>query len=99
MSAALIFGSQEYLKVTITGDVELDAQPVYFAVIAASAVHPEDTDWVEAEWTGVKGLSRVARLLLGEDGYAIEPGEYQVFAKVIDNPEEPVMAAGYLTIS
>lgn len=89
-------GSTEYLKYKITADVALDAQPVYFTF--------NRTDFLPAEWTGSDTETspgvheRVARRLITDadlpDGFAAE-----VWIRITDSPEIPLVSAGSITIS
>lgn len=84
-------GSVEYLYVDVTSDVTLSAQPV------AMKVAPTVTQgtWLAAEWMGTEGLTRSCRILL--DG-TLTAGKYDIFVKITDNTEIPIINAGVLRI-
>lgn len=90
-------GTTEYLKYLVEADVELDAQPVYFTF------DRDDPDaFITAEWAGsdveVAGRhKRVARALV-DDSELPASGYAQVFIKVTDNPEIPLIAAGPINV-
>lgn len=87
--------SVEYLNVTVSAPagVSLSAQPVAIAVVAGS---PAVTDWHTAAW--VEGTT-TARLLVGPAHVALTPGYLNVWVKVTDNPETPVLKAGTITVT
>ena len=89
--------SLEYLPVAISGDVELDDQPVRFAFMPDGAGSPGDDDWITAAWTGDAGMTRTARLLVGPEGdYVPVPGGVVGWYKVTDDPEIPARPFGYI---
>lgn len=79
--------------VTSTNGVTLAAQPVYMSIDAGAT-------WHSATWQGSPGTSRVCSLLLGPATTPPlpAPGSYQVRVQVIDNPEQPILNAGYLIV-
>lgn len=84
-------GSIEYLYADVVSDVTLDQQVVEMALAETLA----SVTWLPAAWMGASGLARTARVLL--DGTVAE-GKYQVFVKIHDNPEVPIIKAGTLRI-
>lgn len=93
--------SREYLSARVTADVELDAQPVFIAAHPFSSTE-EPTLW-PAEWVGVAGTIRDARVLVGPGGapsvVELTRGTYRVLTKVTDSPEAPVLEAYQLKIT
>lgn len=89
----------EYVRVRITADVELNTQPVFLAFLTDPDAEPVTGDFQAATWLGAPGLSRLAGVNVGPDGLVLAEGDYQVWWKVIDNPEKPVRRAGSLTIT
>lgn len=87
----IVRGSTEYLKVELTADVTLDAQPVAFSL-------DDGTTWLAAEAVGSAEMTRTYRHLLLPDevptGYS-----FQVLVRITDNPEIPILSAGYLTVT
>ena len=83
-------GTIEYLEVTVTADVQLTGQPVYFSF--------DQVTWTAGEWDGEPGLTRTARILLGEDVPLPTKSSVAVYLKVTDSPEVPIMNAGILVI-
>jgi hypothetical protein len=84
----------EYVKIEMTADVELDAQPV------SIAAHPydstEDPTWHAATWLGTVGKIRSAGVLFGPGAVAeLDEGDYLAMIKVTDSPEIPVKT-GYV---
>lgn len=87
-------GSVEYLYADVTCDRILDEQPVALAI--ATVITSVDADeWEEAEWVGDPDNARSARLLL--DG-SLPAGKYQVFVRITDTPEVPIVKAGTLRV-
>lgn len=84
-------GSIEYLYADVNSDIVLDEQPVEMAI----ATTVTTAVWKSAAWVGDAGLARSARLLL--DG-TLTAGKYQVFVKVHDAPEVPIIHAGTLKV-
>jgi hypothetical protein len=90
--------STEYVKVTITSDVTLGAQPVEFAFLATG--DPDaDTTWHTASWAGDAGTTRAARLLAGPGAVELAAGWWTLWVRVTDDPEIPVREAGPLKIT
>lgn len=83
-------GTIEYLGVTLTSDQTLDTQPV--------AVSFDRTTWHNATWTGTAGLTRTARVLVGDTVPLPQKGTWTVYTRVTDNPEAPIVAAGVLEV-
>lgn len=79
-------GSVEYLSVTVTADVTLDAQPV--------AISFDRTTWVACTWQGTAGLTRTASVLANDAN--LPATNSPVFVKVTDSPEVPIVNAGTL---
>lgn len=89
-------GTVEYLQYAIKADVELNTQPVHFTF--------DRVTFLAAEWIGTDtevspGVhQRTARLLVTDDdlpdGFAAE-----VYVRVTDNPEIPLIPAGTLSIT
>lgn len=83
-------GTTEYLKIELTADVTLDAQPVAFSL-------DDEATWLTAEGVGSPGLVRTYRHLLlpaeQPDGEQVE-----VLVRITDNPEIVIISAGTLTI-
>lgn len=71
-------GAVEYVQVSITSDVLLDAQPVAFQFA------PE-TAWYPATWLGAAGLTRTAQALI--DFGTFYSGTYTLRFRVIDVSE------------
>jgi hypothetical protein len=78
--------SVEYLEVTVTADGVLDAQPVYVSF--------DRVDWLECVWQGTAGLTRTAAVLGTNANLPTNTSD--VYVKVTDNPEVPVVHAGRL---
>lgn len=88
----IVLGSKEYLYVDLTADQSLVDQTVEVAITTGVA----DAVWQPAEWQGQAGLSRSARILL--DG-TLAAGRYNVFVRLTDLPEVPILNAGKLRVT
>lgn len=82
----------EYVHVTITADADPTGDTVEMAFTAGI---PAPADWHQAEW--VPDTTYDARILLG-DTITLTAGTYTVWVRVTDNPEIPVLRAGYLRL-
>jgi hypothetical protein len=74
-----------------TGDV------VAMAFIPGPA-KPDGDDWHVGSWGTDPGPTYLAQCLVGPDAVELTPGTYQIWVKVTDAPEQPVMQAGQLVI-
>ena len=83
-------GSTEYLKVTLTSDVTLDAQPVEFSL-------DDGTTWLSAEAVGSAAMVRQYRHLLTPEEQP-DKAAVVVLVRITDNPEIPIIEAGTLSI-
>lgn len=95
--------SREYLPVQIvaekngntynpTGDTVQIAVPV-------KNVEPVSGDWINGGWT-TEGTNYFARVVIGPGGdKVLTPGTYDVYVKITDSPEVPVIVAGKLIIT
>lgn len=83
-------GSVEYLYADLTGDILLDG-----TVEMALGGAPDAVTWEPADWVGDVGMSRSARVLL--DG-SLAQGTYNVWARVTDTPEAPIIKCGRVKV-
>jgi hypothetical protein len=94
-------GSTELVSVWIDSNetVTLSAQTVVIAFQPRRVEPNGDTTWRAATWVGSAGTARAARLLIGPATSNVIPlGEYDVWAKITDNPEIPEVPCGRLRI-
>lgn len=79
------------------------AQVVMAFIDKAVGGDPADTDFVSASWSGTPGMSgrAMASCLVGPGGaFAGQAGHiYQIFVKVLDDPEVPVLKSDTLTLT
>lgn len=80
--------SIEFVDVRVTANYEIDEQPVHMSFV------PFPYDWIEAEWQGVAGEVRVASVLASDAN--LPDVDTDVFVKVTDTSEEPILCAGPL---
>lgn len=76
---------------------------VQFAFAPTATYVPQNTDWVVGSWETAAGSVLYpynARCLIGPNGtITLGLGTYVVYVKITDNPEIPVLIAGYLQIT
>jgi hypothetical protein len=89
-------GTVEYVKATVTADVAL-TMTVQIALTNSGSTHT----WLPAEWTGSSGTMRTARTssAVTFDVATYPKSTYQVYVKLTDAPEAPIIRAGQITIS
>jgi hypothetical protein len=85
----IIRGSTEYLDITVRCDFTLGSQTVEFSW--------DKTTWYAAAWIGTAGLTRTARLLLTSGNTPAGTGT-DVYVRVTDSPEVPILWAGRLNV-
>ena len=105
MTLTLSSLSTDYIQVPVRAYVNRSAydptsDDVQIAFIAGNA-SPAGDDWNTAGWNTPVPSVYQAQILVGpaNDGITLAPGTYTVWLKITDNPEVPVRAAGYLTIT
>lgn len=93
MSLTLERGSLEYVRVPVAADgLDLTVDTVEMAFTTGAA--PTNPDWQTAGWDDGS-----ARVLVGPGGtIELAHGTWQIWVRVVDNPEVPVLRAGYLVI-
>jgi hypothetical protein len=92
--------SREFVRVAIESDPEVDptSDPVALAVIAASSA-PVEADWINGTWE-TDSDTVYARLEVGPGTTrgALTANVYDVWVKITDNPEVPVLRAGSIDV-
>jgi hypothetical protein len=96
--------STAYIQVLIaTGTYDPTYDNVQFAFMLDSypALIPSDDDWQTASWSIAPGPQYWAQCLVGpaNGGIPLTPGLYQVWVKIIDNPQVPVLQQVFLQIT
>lgn len=86
--------SSEVLQVLVRSTTELNAQTVTIAVIPADT-EPVLGDFGAASWIGTAARSRTAEK--ATTTYAV--GSWDVYVKVADSPETPVLYAGRMLVT
>ena len=77
--------------------IDPTSDAVNFAFCPTGISPQTDTDWFGGSWDS--DTPYVARCLVGPDGVAQLPvGRYDVFVQIIDDPEQPILTAGSLSI-
>lgn len=91
--------SVEYLEAVVSTSDNLDptSDPVEFAFELPSDGNPEAGDWGAGSWKA-GGPPYVARALVGAAPFDLADGVYQVWVRITDNPEVPVIPACMLRI-
>lgn len=87
--------SVELVRVPVTPPygISITDQPVSIAIVARGA-YPDDGDLHAAAWDSQDR----ATLLIGPGHLSFAPGVYEVFVKVTDSPEIPLLRAGFITV-
>jgi hypothetical protein len=88
-------GSKEYVSATVTADVTLSAQTVEVAIRAGTQAA---FVWLPAQWVGTSGTIRQCRTTSPVDFTAYPKTAHEVYVRVTDSPEIPVLHAGTLTV-
>lgn len=89
--------SRQHVIIPVTGPDNATDEPVWIAFTDDDAAFdPTESDWHTAEWSD--GMA--ARIMIGPDAIALEPGLYAVWLRVGDETpftdERPVLRAGLL---
>lgn len=91
--------SVEYVRIPVTAvngagtALNLSGDTVQVAATRSNA-SPTVADWRPAVWDNGQ-----ARILIGGPDFTLTPGDWNLFVKVTDNPELPVLRAGTLTVT
>lgn len=84
-------GTVQYLRATLSADDVLVDQTVEFSF--------DRQTWYPGTWAGSQGTTRVAEILLGQDLPTPQAGRiYEVFVRLTDNPQIPIMSAGLVQV-
>jgi hypothetical protein len=79
------------------------ADVVQFAFMPTPTQVPQPSDWILGSWDSTPGnvlYPYSAKCLVGPLGTTnLGIGNYTVYLKITDNPEQPVLLGGYLQIS
>lgn len=92
-------GSKEYVSATVTADVTLNAQTVEVAIRDGS--QGAAFVWLPAQWVGPSGTTRQCRTTSPVDFTAVAypTTPYEVYVRVTDSPEIPIVHAGTLLVT
>lgn len=89
--------TREYVKTTVTANVNPTATPPEFAFMPAG-VEPAEADWETGEWES-NAAPYVARILIGPGGTVVlADGKYKAWIRLTANPERPVEQFDSLTV-
>ncbi|WP_439947177.1 hypothetical protein [Streptomyces sp. BBFR109] len=99
--------SREYVQALV--DVTVAGQPynptVDAVAFAFGPVGGRPATWYDGGWDGTQPVpgtnSYRAQVLVGPDsgGPVLAPGRYAVWIRITDNPEQPVIPVGQLTVT
>ena len=84
-----LIGSVEYVRAQVSGDVELEDQPV--VLVIAGTEYP-------AAWVGDAGTTRIAQTTSAIDFTTWKDDLYDLAVKYTDTPEAPKVDAGYIRV-
>ena len=87
--------SLEYVKIPVTTPpgITISSQVVEIAVVAQTG-RPGALDWRTGSWE-----DNTARILIGPTALALTAGTYNVWVRITDSPEKPVLLAGAITVT
>jgi hypothetical protein len=99
--------SREYVEAEVTATIQGESydpttDPVEFAF---SPVGGRPISWYPGGWDGTgprpDTTTYRAQILIGPDssGPVLDPGKYAVWIRITDNPEQPVIPFGWLSIT
>jgi hypothetical protein len=97
--------STRFIQVLITTsngyDPTFDNVQFAFTLETYPETQPTDEDWQTGSWAVSPGPQYWAQCLVGpaNDGLALSTGLYQVWVKVVSDPEVPVLQDVYLQIT
>jgi hypothetical protein len=88
-------------KSASTYNPTVDTVQMAFAPATYPETPPTSGSWVTATWVTFPGPAYWAECLVGpaSGGTALSLGSYQVWLKIIDSPEAPVLQSCMLTIT
>lgn len=86
--------SSEVLQVVVRSTSTLSSQTVTMAVVPSDE-EPESGDFGAASWIGTAGTTRTAQKAAAT--YTV--GSYDVYVKVVDVAESPVLYAGRMLVT
>jgi hypothetical protein len=102
--------STEYIKAKVTATVggnaayDPTADAVFFAFVERES-EPTNSDWVVGSWetetlVTPNGTVHIYRALglIGPAAKSLARGLYDVYVKIVDNPEQPVRNVGILEV-
>jgi len=85
--------TREFVYVDIESPDDLTPTQAEMAFVGPEST-PEEEDWAESEIDG-----KSVRTLVGYQGVApLNPGDYQVWVRLTDNPERIVRKSGLLVV-
>lgn len=94
--------SVQYVKVpvraTVNGQPHDPTGDVVQIAIVGHDVTPAPADWHTGSWETTPQGEYLARLLVGPGQLPLAVGFYDVWVKIVDNPETPVLEAGILRV-
>lgn len=97
--------STQYVQIPVTVQAPTAYNPtsdvVQFAFTPVTYPVTEPTQWVTGSWATFPGPAYWAQCLVGpaNGGTALSIGTYQVWVKITDNPEVPVLQPSLLKIT
>ena len=93
--------SLEYVKVWVDAHrsgVSFDPTGDVVEMAFTTGPNIEEADWQEGSWETI-GRKYYARCLVGPSGtIELDEGSYQVWVRITDNPEIPVLKAGNVKV-
>ena len=95
--------STQYVQIPVTVRAPTAYDPtsdvVQFAFTPLTYPVTEPTAWITGSWSTFPGPSYFAQCLVGPGATALSIGTYQVWVKITDSPEVPVLQPSTLVIT
>lgn len=88
--------SVEFLPVAVDTDHDPTSDAVYIACVAIGT-DPVTGDWKTGSWDIVDD-DYTAKIMFGTD-ISLDAGQYDVYIKITDAPEVPIIRVGLLTVT
>lgn len=105
LTQSVLSTQQIQVQITVKSPAGYDptADVVQFAFTPETypTTQPVDADWVAGSWQTYPGPTYWAQALVGpaNGGTALTLGSWQVWVKITDSPEKPVLQPALLTIT
>jgi len=90
--------SKQFITVPVEEEITGGDPTGDIVTMAFPAVAAEPTNYVSGSWVTVSGI-HYAQALIGPGATQLAVGFYDIYVKITDNPEVPVIKAGLLEVT